>query len=91
MLRGLLFHIIPLLIPFVVYALYLYFSRRAGGEKTWQGKSVAITTLIGLTLMAISLLVLGGVREEQVEGVYVPPRFEDGKIIEPKIIPYEKK
>lgn len=87
MLRGILFHIIPLLIPFVVYALYLYFSRRAGGEKTWQGKSVAISTLIGLILMAMSLLALGIVREEQVDGVYIPPRFEDGKIIEPQTIP----
>lgn len=90
MLRGFLFHLIPLLIPFVVYALYLYFSRRAGGDKTWQGKSVAVATLIGLILMAISLMALGLVREKSVDGVYIPPRFEDGKIIQPQTIPYEK-
>lgn len=90
MLRGFLFHIIPLLIPFIVYGLYLYFSRRAGGDKTWQGKSVAISTLIGLILMAISLLALGILREEQADGVYIPPRFEDGKIIQPQTIPRNK-
>ncbi len=90
MLRGFLFHLIPLLIPFVVYGLYLYFSRRAGGDKTWQGKSIAVSTLIGLILMAISLVTLGIVQAEQVDGVYVPPRFEDGKIIQPQIIPHNK-
>ncbi|MBL4907018.1 MAG: hypothetical protein JKX94_06160 [Sneathiella sp.] len=90
MLRGFLFHLIPLLIPFVVYGLYLYFSRRAGGEKTWQGKSIAISTLIGLIFMAISLMALGVIRDDLVDGTYIPPRFEDGKIIPPQIIPFEK-
>ncbi len=89
MLRGFLFHLIPLLIPFIVYGIYLYFAKKAGGEKTWQGKSVAISTLIGLILMAISLLALGIVRNPSVDGVYIPPRFEDGKILQPQTIPFK--
>ncbi|MCG8494023.1 MAG: DUF6111 family protein [Sneathiellales bacterium] len=91
MLRGFLFHLIPLLIPFVVYGVYLYFNRRAGGEKTWQGKSVAIATILGLILMAFSFIGVAALREDQLGGTYVPPRYEDGKIIDSEIIPTDKK
>ncbi len=87
MLRGFLFHLIPLLLPFIVYGLYLYFNKRAGGEKTWRGRSVAIATIIGLVLMGISMVTLVVLREAPAEGEYVPPRFEDGKLIEPQILP----
>ncbi|WP_169544612.1 DUF6111 family protein [Sneathiella aquimaris] len=91
MLRGILFHLIPLLLPFIVYGVYLYFNKRAGGEKTWQGKSVAIATIFGLILMGASLITLAILRDDTKEGVYTPARFEDGKIIEPQFIPSEKK
>ncbi len=90
MLRGFLFHLIPLLLPFIVYGVYLYFNKRAGGEKTWQGKSIAIATIIGLSLMAISLLALVILRDAPAEGDYTPPRFEDGKLIAPKLLPPKK-
>jgi len=90
MIRGFLFHLIPLLIPFVVYAIYLYFAKKAGSDKTWQGKSIAVSTLIGLFLMALSMIGLGLSRDEPVEGTYVPPRFENGKLIGAEIIPNKK-
>jgi len=92
MIRSILFHLIPLLLPFVVYALYLYFNKRAGGDKGWGRNSIAIATLSGLILMTLSLLILGLVSGEPREGtVYVPPRFEDGKLIESQIVPADKK
>ncbi len=87
MLRGFLFHLIPLLLPFIVYGIYLYFNKRAGGEKTWRGRSVAIATIIGLALMGISMVALVVLRDAPAEGDYIPPRFEDGKLIEPQILP----
>lgn len=92
MIRAILFHIIPLILPFVVYGVYLYFNARAGGDKSWGKTSLAITTISGLLLMAISLITLGLVSGESHEGtVYVPPRFEDGRIIDSQILPAEKK
>ncbi|GLQ05731.1 DUF6111 family protein [Sneathiella chinensis] len=90
MIRGLLFHLIPLLLPFVVYGIYLYFNKKLGGEKTWKGRSVAISTLIGLILMAVSLVTLGVLDGDPKDGVYVPPRFEDGKLIDSTVLPSGK-
>lgn len=92
MIRGILFHVIPLILPFVVYAVYLYFNKRAGGDKTWRGKSIAVVTVIGLLLMALSLVVLGSVSGESRDGtVYIPPRFEDGKLIDSQVVPAKDK
>ena len=75
MIRAILFHIIPLILPFVVYGVYLYFNARAGGDKSWGKTSLAIATISGLLLMAISLITLGLVSGESQEGtIYVPPR-----------------
>ena len=88
MMRGILFHVIPLLLPFVVYAVYLYFNARAGGDKSWGKTSLAVATMIGLILMAASLITLGLVGGEPREGaVYVPPRFEDGRVIDSQVLP----
>ncbi|OUR77830.1 hypothetical protein A9Q83_09965 [Alphaproteobacteria bacterium 46_93_T64] len=87
MVRGILFHIIPLLVPFIVYAIYLYYLKKAGGEKTWQGKSVAVLTLIGLFFMAISFIVLWVFQERSADGVYIPQHMENGKLIDSQVIP----
>ncbi len=87
MFRGLLFHIIPLLSPFIVYAVYLYYLKKAGGEKTWQGKSVAVLTLIGLVLMAISFVVIWALQDRADDGVYIPQHMENGKLVDSQVIP----
>ena len=92
MIRTILFYIIPLILPFVVYGLYLYFDAKAGGDKSWSRNSIAISMVVGLLLMAASLIVLGLISGEPREGtVYVPPRFEDGKIIDSQVVPAKKK
>jgi hypothetical protein len=87
MFRGIIFHLIPLLVPILFYFLYLYFINRAGGEKTIQGRYVAISFLIGLILMAFSFLVVAALRDDPADGIYVPPRYEDGKIIDSVVLP----
>ena len=52
MIRTILFYIIPLILPFVVYGLYLYFDAKAGGDKSWSRNSIAISMVVGLLLMA---------------------------------------
>jgi Family of unknown function (DUF6111) len=87
MIRGFLFHLIPLLVPFIVYGLYLYYIKQAGGEATVQGRTVAMVTLVGLVLMSLSFIILYGFTERTSDGVYVPPRYENGKLIDSQIIP----
>ena len=87
MIRGFLFHLIPLIVPFVVYAVYLYYLKRAGGEGTWRGKSTAIVTIIGLLLMAISFIVLWAFQDPPKDGTYIPSRYENGILIAPQMIP----
>ena len=92
MIRAILFYIIPFIFPFVVYGVYLYFNSKAGGDKSWGKNSIAVAMVTGLLLMAVSLIVLGIVSGDPRKGtVYVPPRFEDGKIIDSQVIPAEKK
>ncbi|WP_373086205.1 DUF6111 family protein [Sneathiella sp.] len=92
MIRGILFHVILLLLPFVIYGVYLYFDARAGGSKSWGRNSIAIATVSGLMLMAISLIALGMLSGDPRQGtVYVPPRFEDGKVIDSQVVPVERK
>ncbi|TNE39125.1 MAG: hypothetical protein EP348_03950 [Alphaproteobacteria bacterium] len=91
MIRAFLYHFIPFILPFVVYAVYLYFNARAGGEKSWEKKSLAAVTLVGLILTAASFIALGFVNGEPREGtVYIPPRFENGKIIDSQVVPADQ-
>lgn len=87
MIRVFLFYLIPFLLPFVMYAIYLYFDRRAGGTKGWKLTSASIVAIIGLLLMSISLFILGLTTGSPPEGTYVPPQFKDGKLIDSTIIP----
>ncbi|MBE7635530.1 hypothetical protein GUA87_01640 [Sneathiella sp. P13V-1] len=87
MIRTFLVHVIPLLLPFLVYAVYLYYVNKAGGEKTWAGKTVAVLAMIGLILMSLSFVALWAFTEQTPDGDYVPTRYKDGKLIESEIIP----
>jgi hypothetical protein len=87
MLRTLLFHGIPLLMPFVIYGVYLYYHRRAGGTKSMQTETAAWLTLAGLILMIVSLFAVGLMSGEPKDGTYVPPRYEDGKIVPSQVLP----
>lgn len=91
MVRGFLIHVIPLLVPFIVYAIYLYYSNKAGGEKTWQGRTVAALTMIGLVLMAFSFVAVWAIQDPPKEGTYIPQRIdENGNVIDSQIIPETK-
>lgn len=87
MIRVFLFYLIPFLLPFVMYAIYLYFDKRAGGTKGWRLTSASIVAVVGLLLMSISLFILGLTTGSSPDGTYMPPKFKDGKLIDSYIIP----
>lgn len=48
-----------------------------------------VLTICGLVLVAASFLVLRATEGEGTESTYIPPRYEDGKIIPAQNIPKE--
>jgi Family of unknown function (DUF6111) len=82
MLRVLLQYLLPLLLPFLVYAAYIALAQ--GRLPDWLGLSdrqwIALGSA-GVVLLAISLATWSLMTGAPPEETYVPPRFEDGRIV----------
>jgi Family of unknown function (DUF6111) len=80
MLRILLQYLLPLLLPFLVYLAYVALARGYApgwlNDAPWPHLAVA-----GVVLMAISLFTWGLMSGAPADHVYVPPRFEDGRVV----------
>lgn len=80
MLRLVLQYLLPLLLPFLVYFAYVAIARgRTPGrlqEAPWLALGVA-----GLVLVAASLVTWSLLSGAPPEEVYLPPRFEDGRVV----------
>ena len=79
----LIVHLLPLLLPFVLYGLYIWHVKRSGKD----GPEVTPwfwLAAIGLVLMILSFL-LYGVFFDNPLGDYAPARFEDGRIVPGRI------
>ena len=82
MLRVLLQYLLPLLLPFLLYAAYVALAH--GRMPSWLDLSSRQWTLLGgtgLVLLMVSLLAWGLLSGSPAEEMYIPPRFEDGKIV----------
>jgi hypothetical protein len=82
MLRVLLQYLLPLLLPFLVYAAYVALAR--GRMPDWLGLSERHWIALGGTgvaLMVISLITWSLLSGSPPGETYVPPRFEDGRIV----------
>lgn len=81
----LLVNLLPLLLPFLLYGLYLWHVKRSGKDGPeatpwfWLAAS-------GLLLVIISFFVWGIFFEQQL-GDYAPARIEDGRIVPGRIEP----
>lgn len=83
MLRIVLIQIALFATPFIVWALYVLIMRRrraaAGG--VFDDAPVAWLIVAGVLLAAASLFFLAVSTGSEPGGTYVPPRYEDGRIV----------
>ncbi len=84
--RILLHTIVPLLAPFVVYAIWIYVdARRKGrGKPNWEEGNWFWVMILGAILVVASLGYFA-TRGGDPGSKYQAPRYEDGKIVPGKI------
>jgi hypothetical protein len=82
MLRVLLQYVLPLLLPFLIYAAYVALAQ--GRVPSWldlDPKQWAMLGGTGLTLLAISLVTWGLLSGSPPDETYIPPHVVDGEIV----------
>ncbi|HEX2113636.1 MAG TPA: DUF6111 family protein [Alphaproteobacteria bacterium] len=87
MLRVLLEYIVPIVLPSLLYLAWIAYENRRiarGGEgvlRRWQEGPWAWLFAAGVVLAVAGTLMLSLLRGYGIEGQYVPPRVEDGRIV----------
>jgi hypothetical protein len=82
MIRKLLLHGLPFLLPFVVYAFYVLMARRAERRGVqWRHAPWYWLTATGLGLSILSLVLAALLAPGSGEGPYQPARVIDGQIV----------
>jgi hypothetical protein len=80
MIRVIFTRILLFLLPFALYAIYLFLLRWrpnvARPATPWTALFIA-----GLALVVLSFVVLGLTEGESTQGVYIPPHAVNGKVI----------
>ena len=86
MLRFLFQYLLPLVLPLLIY---LGFVRLTGGNAPdWMARTPWIPLLgAGVALLGVSLFVWGAMEGADPASTYVPPRFEDGRIVPGTFVP----
>jgi hypothetical protein len=80
MFRILLQYLLPLILPALVYLAYIAIAR--GGKVDRLGEAPWLQlTIAGVFLMAVSLVTWGLMTGSPPDEVYVPARFEDGRVV----------
>jgi hypothetical protein len=79
----LIVHLLPLLLPFALYGLYIWHVKRSGKDGP-EATPWFWLAAIGLGLMILSFVVYGTFFEES-RGDYAPARFENGKVVPGRI------
>ncbi len=91
MARIFAFNIFLFLVPFIAYAAYLLITRGSFRNiAEWQMRTIAYLALGGAALMVASILYFGHIDLQGADRVYVPARFEDGKIVPGELVPKEQ-
>jgi hypothetical protein len=82
MIRAVLPSILLLLLPFVVYFLWLGFQRRRYAENALAKRSHLFwIALVGAALAAAGFLYFVDPSGAPPDSVYVPPRYEGGRVV----------
>ena len=89
MLRELLTLVVPLLLPTLLYLLWLRAARwsEVGGAVAWQKLPWVWLAVTGVALTALVLFVVTVGFGTATPGIYVPPRVENGWIVPGHIEP----
>lgn len=89
MLREFLTLVVPLLLPTILYLLWLRAMRwsETGSAIAWHRLPWVWLVLTGVALTALVLFVVTVGFGTAMPGIYIPPRFENGRIIPGHIEP----
>ena len=89
MLREILTLVVPLLLPTVLYLVWLRATRwsEAGTAAAWGKFPWVWLAAIGVALTAVVLVVVTVGFGTAMPGIYVPPRYEGGNIVPGHIVP----
>ena len=80
MLRVLLHYLLPFVLPIVAYAAYVYLTKTA--TTGWLGRAPWVWLLgTGAALVCVSLIAWGLFEGADPGTTYIPPRFEDGRVV----------
>jgi hypothetical protein len=87
MIRVVLVSLAMLAVPFIVYAIFEIVRQGPDGKgprspRDWERDSVLNLGFVGLALMVGALVYLIATDEGSRDGIYVPPRIENGKLID---------
>jgi hypothetical protein len=91
--RILLTFLLPLLLPTMIYAVWLYTTRPGQFVTPWPWRALPWSWLLiaGLGLMVLMFYSVGARFGGDVEGTYVPPQNIDGRVVPGHIVPPEPK
>ena len=88
MIRPVLTELVFFLVPFAVYAAFLWFSKTSMLDRAyWSPKTLMTLTIVALVLMIASFIVLGHFTGAPVGSTYEPARVENGKLIPGRVVP----
>jgi hypothetical protein len=88
MARYIAFDAIFFLLPFVLYAAWLFFTR--GSMKNlddWQVRTIAYLAIAGSALLLAAIFAFTSFTKQPTEGVYVPAHIENGVLVPGHIEP----
>ena len=80
MIRVLITQVILFLLPFILYAAYLFLTRKIH-KRAWIDAPRYWLVLAGVVFSLIGFITMSLVNNNPLNGTYVPAHFEGGKVI----------
>lgn len=82
MIRPILTEVAIFLIPFAVYALFLFATRKGVLTKeSWPARAIGPLALISLLLVILSIVLLADFKGAPPGSTYIPAHIENGKLV----------